>query len=127
VISPDSISTSTFQNTSFPSCHPAIYLTTRPDLGGVSKGKLVTIDNFYDLFNGVLNPKQIEGLRLLLTPFPQQQFNQTDDRRSVKANRGVACFDWHANGGRQRCIPSGGRYSTPGIPASNRDAQVAWR
>jgi hypothetical protein len=34
-------------------------------LGDVSKGKQVTIDNFYQLFNGILNPKQIEGLRLL--------------------------------------------------------------
>ena len=82
-----------------PEFPPAIYLTTRPDLGDVSQGKLVTIDNDYDLFNGILNPKQIEGLRLLLTPFPQQQFNQTDDRRSVKASRGVACFDCLANGG----------------------------
>jgi cytochrome c peroxidase len=75
-----------------------IYLTTRPDLGDVSQGKLLTIDNFYDLFNGILNPKQIEGLRLLLTPFPQQQFNQTEDRRSARPSRGVACFDCHANG-----------------------------
>jgi cytochrome c peroxidase len=75
-----------------------IYLTTRPDLGDVSKGKEVTIENFYDLFNGILNPKQIEGLRLLLTPFPQQQFNQTEDRRSERASRGVACLDCHANG-----------------------------
>lgn len=75
-----------------------IFLTTRPDLGDVSKGKLVTIDNFYELFNGVLNPKQIEGLRLLVTPFPQQQFNQTEDRRSARPSRGVTCFDCHANG-----------------------------
>lgn len=75
-----------------------IFLTTRPDLGDVSKGKLVTIDNFYELFNGTLNPKQIEGFRLLLTPFPQQQFNQTEDRRSARPSRGVACFDCHANG-----------------------------
>ncbi len=75
-----------------------IFLTTRPDLGDVSKGKLVTIDNFYELFNGVLNPKQIEGVRLLVTPFPQQQFNQTEDRRSERPSRGVACFDCHANG-----------------------------
>ena len=75
-----------------------IYLTTRPDLGDVSKGKLVTIENYYDLFNGILNPKQIEGLRLLLTPFPQQQFNQTDDRKSERPSRGVACLDCHANG-----------------------------
>src|SRR5580700_5073902 len=75
-----------------------IYLTTRPDLGDVSQGKLVTIDNYYELFNGILNPKQIEGLRLLLTVFPQQQFNQTEDRRTVHASRGLACFDCHANG-----------------------------
>jgi len=75
-----------------------IYLTTRPDLGDVSQGKLVTIDNYYALFNGILNPKQIEGLRLLLTPFPQQQFNQTEDRRSERPSRGVVCFDCHANG-----------------------------
>jgi cytochrome c peroxidase len=75
-----------------------IYLTTRLDLGDVSRSKLVTMDNYYELFNGILNPKQIEGLRLLLTPFPQQQFNQTEDRRSERPSRGVTCFDCHANG-----------------------------
>lgn len=82
-----------------PEFPPAIFLITRPDLGDVSKGKLITIDNFYETFNGLLNPKQLEGLRLLLTPFPQQQFNQTDDRKSARVSRGVACLDCHANGG----------------------------
>jgi cytochrome c peroxidase len=81
-----------------PEFPPPIFLTTRPDLGDVSKGKLVTIDNFFDLFNGILNPKQIEGIRLLVTPFAQQQFNQTEDRRSPKPHRGVTCFDCHVNG-----------------------------
>ncbi|MDD5323394.1 MAG: hypothetical protein PHD43_22840, partial [Methylococcales bacterium] len=75
-----------------------IFLTTRPDLGDVSQGKLVTIDNFFELFDGILNPKQIEGLRLLVTHFPQQQFNQTSDRRSEQPHRGVACLDCHDNG-----------------------------
>lgn len=75
-----------------------IYLTTRPDLGDVSRGQLVTLDNFHELFKDVLNPKQLEGLRLLVTPFPQAQFNATDDRRSLKAHEGVSCFDCHANG-----------------------------
>lgn len=75
-----------------------IYLTTRPDLGDVSQGKLVTIENYYELFNGILNPKQLEGLRLLVTPFPQQQFNQTEDRRTERPSRGVMCFECHANG-----------------------------
>jgi len=81
-----------------PEYPPAIFLTTRSDLGDVSKGKVVTIDNYFDLFNGILNPKQLEGLRLLVTPFPQQQFNQTDDRRSLRPHRGVTCFDCHVNG-----------------------------
>jgi cytochrome c peroxidase len=75
-----------------------IYLTTRPDLGDVSQGKLVTNQNYYELFNGILNPKQLDGLRLLLTPFAQQQFNLTPDRRSEKPSMGVTCLDCHANG-----------------------------
>jgi cytochrome c peroxidase len=59
---------------------------------------VVTIDNYYELFNGILNPKQLEGLRLLVTSFPQQQFNQTEDRRTARPSRGVACFDCHVNG-----------------------------
>ena len=81
-----------------PEFPPPMYLTTRPDLGDVSKGKLVTIDNFNELFKDILNPKQMEGLRLLLTPMAQQQFNSTDDRRTVRPHRGVTCFDCHVNG-----------------------------
>ncbi len=81
-----------------PEFPPAIFLTTRPDLGDVSRGKLVTLQNFHELFNGILNPKDLEGLRLLVTRFPQQQFNATEDRRTLKPSEGVACFDCHANG-----------------------------
>lgn len=75
-----------------------IFLTTRPDLGDVSQGQLVTLGNFNALFKDILNPKQLEGLRLLVTPFAQAQFNGTDDRRARAAHQGVACFDCHANG-----------------------------
>jgi cytochrome c peroxidase len=81
-----------------PEFPPPIFLTTRPDLGDVSQGELVTLQNFQRLFNGILPPKQLDGLRLLLTQFPQQQFNQTEDRRSPEPSRGVTCFDCHANG-----------------------------
>src|SRR5215472_15059604 len=43
-----------------------MYLTTRPDLGDVSQGNLITIENYYELFNGIVDPKELEGLRLLL-------------------------------------------------------------
>ena len=81
-----------------PDFPPAIYLTTRSDLGDVSQGELVTLSNYYELFSGILNPKQIEGLRLLVTPFPQQQFNATRDRRSERPSLGVTCLDCHVNG-----------------------------
>ncbi|MBN1210294.1 MAG: cytochrome B6 [Myxococcaceae bacterium] len=81
-----------------PEFPPAIFLTTRPDLGDVSRGELVTTQNFYRLFNGIITPKQLNGLRLLVSQFPQQQFNMTNDRRSMKPSVGVACFDCHVNG-----------------------------
>jgi cytochrome c peroxidase len=83
-----------------PEFPPAIFLTTRPDLGDISKGQVLTIDNFYEMFNGILNPKQLEGVRLLVTQFPQQQFNATADRKTEKPEgmRGVACLDCHVNG-----------------------------
>jgi hypothetical protein len=54
-----------FARSLLPEFPAPIFLTTRPDLGDVSKGKRVTIDNFWN--HGVLNPNS--GLRLLLTPF----------------------------------------------------------
>ncbi len=83
-----------------PEFPPAIYLTTRPDLGDVSQGKMVTLDNFQSLFNGILNSKDLEGLRLLVTQFPQQQFNATSDRKTENPQgmQGVACLDCHVNG-----------------------------
>jgi cytochrome c peroxidase len=80
-----------------PEFPPPIFLTTRPDLGDVSQGKLLSIMNYYEMFKGILTPVQMEGLRLLLTPFPQQQFNQTEDRKVRAPSLGVSCLDCHAN------------------------------
>jgi cytochrome c peroxidase len=81
-----------------PEFPPALFLTTRPDLGDVAKGRMVTVENYYEIFNGILNSKDMEGMRLLVSQFPQQQFNATDDRKSEKPSQGVACFDCHVNG-----------------------------
>jgi cytochrome c peroxidase len=83
-----------------PEFPPAIYLTTRPDLGDVSKGKVLTVDNFQEIFGGILNAKDLEGVRLLVTQFPQQQFNATADRKTELPTgmQGVSCFDCHVNG-----------------------------
>ena len=81
-----------------PAFPPGMYLNSRPDLGDVSQGKLISLTNFFEMFNGILTPRQLEGLRLLLTPFPEQQFNATEDRKSAAPSLGVACFDCHSNG-----------------------------
>lgn len=81
-----------------PEFPPPIFLTTRPDLGDVSEGKVLTIKNYYELMKGKLTPVQMDGLRLLLTPFPQQQFNQTEDRKVDEPSLGVTCLDCHVNG-----------------------------
>ena len=81
-----------------PEFPPPIFLTTRPELGDVSQGNLLSIKNYYELMNGILTPVQMEGLRLLLTQFPQQQFNQTEDRKVKEPSLGVSCLDCHSNG-----------------------------
>jgi len=80
-----------------PEFPPAIFLTTRPELGDVSQGEVLTTQNYYRLFKDKLNPKQLDGLRLLLFPFAQQQFNLIDDRRSAEPQLGRACLDCHIN------------------------------
>jgi cytochrome c peroxidase len=63
-----------------------------------------------------------------VTPFPQQQFNITEDRRSEKPHRGVACFDCHVNGhtngafhlvGDVRPQPNRRRIETPSLRGVN--------
>lgn len=81
-----------------PEFPPAIFLQNRPELGDVSRGQVVSINNFRELFSDLLTPVQLEGLRLLLTPLPQEEFNATDDRKTAAPSLGVACFDCHING-----------------------------
>lgn len=81
-----------------PEFPPAMFLQNRPELGDVSRGEVVSINNFYRLFKDILTPVQLDGMRMLLTPFPQEEFNPTDDRKSAQPSLGVACFDCHVNG-----------------------------
>ncbi|MDD5577648.1 MAG: cytochrome B6 [Methylobacter sp.] len=81
-----------------PEFPPAIFLSNRPELGDVSRGEVISINNYYRLFKDILTPVQLDGLRMLLTPFPQEEFNPTDDRKSREPSLGVTCFDCHVNG-----------------------------
>src|SRR5215216_5357333 len=77
---------------------PSILLQNRPELGDVYRGEVISINNFYRLVKDLLTPVQLDGLRMLLTPFPQEEFNPTDDRKSAQASLGVTCLDCHVNG-----------------------------
>lgn len=81
-----------------PEFPPAIFLSNRPELGDVSRGEVVSINNYFALFKDLLTPVQLDGLRLLVTPLPQEEFNPTDDRKSAQPSLGVTCLDCHVNG-----------------------------
>ncbi|HEX4614209.1 MAG TPA: cytochrome B6 [Urbifossiella sp.] len=81
-----------------PEFPPAIFLQSRPELGDVSRGQVVHLGNFRELFKDIITPVQVDGLRLLLTPLAQEEFNTTEDRKSPQPQLGVACFDCHLNG-----------------------------
>src|SRR5215831_8119959 len=81
-----------------PEFPPAMFLSNRPELGDVSRGEVISINNYYRLFKSILTPVQLDGLRLLVTPFPQEEFNPTDDRKSRDPSLGVTCLDCHING-----------------------------
>jgi cytochrome c peroxidase len=81
-----------------PEFPPAIFLNNRPELGDVSRGEVISINNFYRLFKHILTPVQLDGLQFLLTPFPQEEFNPTDDRKTREPSLGVTCLDCHVNG-----------------------------
>jgi cytochrome c peroxidase len=81
-----------------PEFPPGMFLQNRPELGDVSRGEVVSINNYYRLFKDILTPVQLDGLRMLLTPFPQEEFNPTDDRKSAEPSLGVTCLDCHTNG-----------------------------
>jgi cytochrome c peroxidase len=81
-----------------PEFPPPMFLTTRPDLGDVSRGHEITQANFQELFKGIITPEQMEGLRLLVTKFPTTWFNQTKHRVTLMPVRGTSCLDCHVNG-----------------------------
>jgi hypothetical protein len=89
-----------------PEFPPAMFLQNRPELGDVSRGEVVSINNYYRLFKDILTAVQLDGLRLLVTPFPQEEFNPTDDRRTVQPSLGVSCLDRYDSRPKERPIPA---------------------
>jgi cytochrome c peroxidase len=84
-----------------------MFLTTHKELGDVTGGREVTIDNYYEIFDGLLSPEQMEGLKELLRRTPTTWFNQTTHRITLEPGDGVACFDCHVNGHTNAAIELG--------------------
>jgi hypothetical protein len=81
-----------------PEFPPPLFLTTRPDLGDVSRGEEITEANYYRLFNGIITPEQLKGLEKLVIKSNSSWFNQTKHRLTKLPSQGIACFDCHVNG-----------------------------
>ena len=90
-----------------PEFPPPMFLTTHKELGDVTNGKEITLDNFFEIFDGLITPEQMEGLKELLRPSPTTWFNHTDHRITKAASKGVACFDCHVNGHTNAAIELG--------------------
>ena len=75
-----------------PEFPPPMFLTTHKELGDVTNGQEVTLDNFYEIFDGLLTPEQMEGLKELLRPSPTTWFNHTEHRLTERPSQGVACM-----------------------------------
>lgn len=80
-----------------PEFPPPIFLTTHPELGDVSQGEVLSIENIDRLFRGLVTAAQFDGLRMLATQFAQEEFNATHDRKSDKPSLGITCLDCHVN------------------------------
>ena len=87
-----------FPETYLPEFPAPLFLTTHKELGDVTRGREITLDNFFEIFDGLLTPEQMEGLKELLRPSPTTWFNHTEHRVTERPSKGVACFDCHVNG-----------------------------
>ncbi|MFN8641827.1 MAG: cytochrome C [Candidatus Binatia bacterium] len=81
-----------------PEFPPPLYLTTHRELGDASRGVEITYANYFEMFDGILTAEQLDGLRLLVTPFQTTWFNVTHHRVTAAPSQGVACFSCHVNG-----------------------------
>lgn len=87
-----------FPDQYLPEFPPPLFLTTHKELGDVSQGREITFENYYGIFNGLLTPEQMEGLKELLRPTATTWFNHTTHRITEAPSQGVACFSCHVNG-----------------------------
>jgi hypothetical protein len=81
-----------------PEFPPPLYLTIHPEMGDVTRGVEITYANYFEMFDGLVTGEQLDGLRLLVTPFQTTWFNVTHHRVTEAPSQGVSCFSCHVNG-----------------------------
>lgn len=81
-----------------PEFPPPLFLTTHKELGDVTRGREITMGNYWEIFNGLLTPEQMEGLKEMLRPVPSTWFNPTEHRVTYEPSAGVSCLACHVNG-----------------------------
>ena len=87
-----------FPDEYLPEFPPPLFLTTHKEMGDITEGKEITMGNYYEIFDGLLTPEQMEGLKELLRPSPSTWFNQTSHRITLEPSAGVSCLSCHVNG-----------------------------
>ena len=87
-----------FPDAYLPEFPAPMFLTTHKELGDVTKGREVTLSNYFEIFEGLLTAEQMEGLKELLKPTPTTWFNHTPHRVTLEPSAGVSCFSCHVNG-----------------------------
>ncbi len=87
-----------FPDEYLPEFPPPLFLTTHKELGDVTKGAEITMGNYFEMFDGLLTPEQMEGLKELLKPTPTTWFNHTTHRVTLEPSAGVSCLACHVNG-----------------------------
>jgi len=87
-----------FPDIYLPEFPPPLFLTTHKELGDVTKGEEITMGNFFEMFDGLLTPEQLEGLKELLKSTPTTWFNHTTHRVTLEPSAGVSCLSCHVNG-----------------------------
>jgi hypothetical protein len=85
------------------------------------------MNNYFELFNGILNPSSSRAFAVghAVPPAAVQRRRRTAGR--LKPSAGVTCFDCHVNGHYERGHASGGRHSAAGVPPPHRHAYAARR
>ena len=106
---------------------PAGHLPPEPARAGrrVARRRSCRLNNFRDLFKEILTPVQLEGLRLLLTPLPQEEFNLTDDRKSAAAAAGRGLLRLPRQRPHDRPVPPQPGHPPAGAPLPARHDQPA--